>query len=157
MQLADAPRQIRALDDSLAAIKLLPEASARTVGEARALDARRREQQSVQWTPSPAVPTVPRDQAASAAQREAARTEQQQRGGGRGGAAAAAAAERVTPVTLPKKRSVSGQIGQFWVWRADSRGEPVHKVPGDRGWTEGGPENNFRVPVWTVDTIPGRA
>jgi hypothetical protein len=76
-KLIDAPRQIRALDDSLAATKPLREGSARTVGEARALDARRRARQSAQWTPSAAAPAAARDRAASTAQREAARAEQQ--------------------------------------------------------------------------------
>ena len=75
-KLVDAPRQIRALDDSLAATKPLREGSARTVGESRALDARRRARQSAQWTTSAAAPAAARDRAASTAQRDAARAEQ---------------------------------------------------------------------------------
>ena len=75
-KLVDAPRQIRALDDSLAATKPLREGSARTVGESRALDARRRARQSAQWTISAAAPAAARDRAASTAQRDAARAEQ---------------------------------------------------------------------------------
>jgi hypothetical protein len=106
-RLVDAPRQIRVLDDSLAATKPVREGSTRTVSEARALDARRREQQRAQWTASGAAPAAPRDRAASAAQREAARAEQLRscgRGahGGRGGRWA-----RYTRDAL-KKQSVSG-------------------------------------------------
>ena len=82
--LVDAPRQIFALDASLAATKPLREGSERTVGEARALDARRREQQSAQWTAVGAAPAAPRDREASIAQRAVASAEQR-RGGGRGG------------------------------------------------------------------------
>ena len=47
-ELVDAPRQIRALDDPLAATKPLREGSVRTIGEARALDARRRARRGAQ-------------------------------------------------------------------------------------------------------------
>ena len=101
--------QIRALDDALAATKPVREGSTRTVGEARELDARCRERQSAQWTASAAVPAALRERGAAPTQCEAAEPHSSEVAV----AAAAAAAERVTPVTLPKKRSVSGQIGQF--------------------------------------------
>lgn len=84
-KLVDAPRQIRALDDSLAATKPLREGSARTVGESRVLDARRRARQSAQWTTSAAAPAAACDRAALTAQRDAARAEQQLRGDRRRG------------------------------------------------------------------------
>ena len=71
--------------------KPLREASTRTIGEARALDARRRARQSAQWTASAAVLAavlaVARNWEARAAQREAVRAEQLRDGfrGGRGG------------------------------------------------------------------------
>ena len=103
-------RQIRALDDALAATKPVREGSTRTVGEARELNAHCRERQSAQWTASAAVPAASRDRGAAPTQCEAAEPHHSSEVAA---AAAAAAAERVTPVTLPKKRSIGGQIGQF--------------------------------------------
>jgi hypothetical protein len=83
-RLVDAPGQVGALDDSLAATKPVREGSGRTAGEERELQARHRERQNAQWAVPGAVAAAPRDRAVSVAQREGARAVQQ-RGGGRGG------------------------------------------------------------------------
>jgi hypothetical protein len=140
------PRQIRALDDALAATKPVREGSACTVGEARALDARHRERQSAQWTASAAVPAASRDRGAAPTQCEAAEPHSSEVAA----AAAAAAAERVTPVTLPKSGPSVGGSGSFGFgvstqvvnWSAWCRG------------TEGRPRVDLRTPFGSPNDPP---
>jgi hypothetical protein len=112
-KLVDAARQIRALDDALAATKPVREGSARTVGEARALDAGRREQQRAPRVQRRLRRATGKHHLPTARSRVPINSEVAT------AAAAAAAVARGRGVRHTsdalKKRSVGIQIGQFSV------------------------------------------
>ena len=98
------------LKDALAATKLLHEGSVRTVGEARTLAAASgRARSGRPLLQCRLRHAIGQQRQPSARSREQCSSEV----AAALATAAAAAAERVTPVTLLKEQSVSGQIGQF--------------------------------------------
>jgi hypothetical protein len=113
-RLIDTARQIRALDDALAATKPAREGSARTVSEARrALDAGRREQQCAPRVQCRLRRATGQHQSPTACSREPINCEVATAAAA-AAASVGAAAECVTPVTLSKSRpSVSRRSGSF--------------------------------------------